>query len=191
MLCKGEYVALSDQDDIWTENHLEFLLQNIGNKSIVCGNSLLVDSEGNSKGIKLNEYESVLFFDDEKYIYRSLLNGNCLQGANMLMSLRFAKNCLPIPNAVPFHDMWFAVCACFVDGIYYTSEIINKYRQHGANVTSVSYHKRNFFQKLRSRFEFLMHGCPSDGFSYVENLKERYGVGNEDFEFIYHVFEKV
>ena len=29
-LCSGDYIALSDQDDIWTENHLQVLLENIG-----------------------------------------------------------------------------------------------------------------------------------------------------------------
>lgn len=191
-LCKGDYVALSDQDDIWMENHLEVLLQNIGNKSIACGNSLLVDSEGNSKSIKLNEYEGLLCFDDAKYIYRSLLNGNCLQGANMLMPLGFANKCLPIPNGVPYHDAWFAACACLDNGISYLFEIINKYRQHGENITFISHNlRRSFFQKLRSRIGYLKYGFKTDRFYYVENLKKRYGLENKDFEFIYHVYEKV
>lgn len=192
LLCKGDYVALSDQDDIWTENHLEVLLQNIGKKSLSCGNSLLVDSEGNSTNSKLNENEGLLYFDDSKYIYRSMLNGNCLQGANMLMPLGFAKKCIPIPSGVPYHDAWFAACACLDNGINYSFEIINKYRQHGGNITFMGHNrKRNFFQKLRLRIDFLKYGDAIDRFCYVDNLKERYGIENKDFEFIYHVFERI
>lgn len=192
-LCKGDYVALSDQDDIWTENHLEVLLQNIGDKSVACGNSLLVDGEGNSKNKQLNEIEGFFYFEyDTKYIYRSLLNGNCLQGANMLMPIGFAKRCLPIPNNVHYHDAWFAACACLDNGINYSFEIINKYRQHGGNITFAGHNiKRSFFQKLRSRIDFLKHGNESDRFYYVDNLKEKYGLENKDFEFIYNVFERI
>lgn len=46
-LCSGNYIALSDQDDIWLPEHLEVLYKNIGEKSTSWGNSLLIDSNGN------------------------------------------------------------------------------------------------------------------------------------------------
>lgn len=47
-LCKGEYIALSDQDDIWMTEHLELLVDNIQNKDLIAGNSELIDSLGRS-----------------------------------------------------------------------------------------------------------------------------------------------
>ena len=43
-LCKGEYIALSDQDDIWLVDHLKILLDKINNHSMVSGNAIMVDS---------------------------------------------------------------------------------------------------------------------------------------------------
>ena len=42
-LCTGEYIALSDQDDIWKSNHLEVLYEKINNKELICGNNLLIN----------------------------------------------------------------------------------------------------------------------------------------------------
>ena len=193
MLCKGEYVALSDQDDIWTENHLEILLCNIGEKSISGGNAVLVDEIGNPLGKKLNEVDKFFFFQEDKFLYRILFIHDPIQGASMLMPKSFVEKCLPIPENVLYHDAWFAACACLDNGISYTFEIINMYRQHGENITFSSHNKRrrNIFQKIRVRLDFLKYGDRTDRFYYVDKLKEKYGFKNEDFEFIYHVFERI
>lgn len=34
-LCNGEFIAFSDQDDIWTTNHLSILFEKIGKKILV------------------------------------------------------------------------------------------------------------------------------------------------------------
>lgn len=42
-LCSGEYIALSDQDDVWLLEHLSILLSNIHDLFICCGDAELVD----------------------------------------------------------------------------------------------------------------------------------------------------
>lgn len=191
-LCSGDYIALSDQDDIWPKNHLEFLLNNLGDKSISSGNAIMVDKDGNPTGRKLNEVERFCFFQEDKIIYRIIFMGNPIQGASMLMPKSFIEKCLPIPDGVNFHDAWFAACACLDKGINYSFEVITYYRQHGGNVTFFGHNiQRSFLQKLRSRIGFLGHGEATDRFCYVENLSERFGLENKDFEFIFNVFETI
>ena len=48
LLCSGEYIALSDQDDIWLPEHLEKLLKIIKGHKLACGNAELIDRNGNS-----------------------------------------------------------------------------------------------------------------------------------------------
>ena len=190
-LCKGDYIALSDQDDVRTENHLEVLKKGMKDYSISCGNSILTDIENHSLGINLNQVDGLFYFEPgAKFIYRSLLSGNCLQGANMLMPKIFVKKCLPIPEKVLFHDAWFSACACLENGVNYTFEIINNYRQHGNNITfsrRENTHKASVFQKIKN----LKNKIISDRFFYVEELKNRYGMENRDFEFIYKILNKI
>lgn len=44
-LCTGEFIALSDQDDIWEPWKLEESVKNIEGYDLLCTNSLLVDEE--------------------------------------------------------------------------------------------------------------------------------------------------
>lgn len=190
-LCSGEYIALSDQDDIWMENHLEVLLNNLGDKSISGGNALLVDENGRSKGIKLNEVDNFIEFDANKFIYRVLFVSDPIQGASMLMKKKFIDSCLPIPEKIKYHDAWFAACACLNNGVTYTFDVINKYRQHGNNVTFLAHNKDDsFFHRLNVKLSKLKYGVATDRFHYVEELKNRYGLTNKDFELIYSIFQK-
>ena len=44
-LCTGEYIALSDQDDIWTEDHLQVLYEGIGENDLVGANAYICYKE--------------------------------------------------------------------------------------------------------------------------------------------------
>ncbi|WP_296023787.1 glycosyltransferase [uncultured Treponema sp.] len=72
LLCSGEYIALSDQDDIWTKDHLEKLFSIIGKHSLACGNALMVDENGKSLGKNLNEVDGL-------FKMRYLVNAKFLQ----------------------------------------------------------------------------------------------------------------
>ena len=41
--CKGEYIALSDQDDIWQPDKIEILLSELNHEDAIYSNSLLID----------------------------------------------------------------------------------------------------------------------------------------------------
>lgn len=74
-LCTGEYIALSDQDDIWMPDHIEVLLAILGNRSLAVGNSLLVDESGQSLGLTLREQEGLIRIPDrqQELLYMDVL----------------------------------------------------------------------------------------------------------------------
>lgn len=194
-LCKSNYIALSDQDDIWEANHLSLLYDNLGAASISCANAFLIDSNGKRKKELLNENEGLFLFENRssKFLYRVLLKGNCLQGASMLMPAQFVKGCLPIPEKVLYHDAWFATCACFENGINYSFEVVNNYRQHGENVTFTSHNKHtiSFFQKMKTRVSILFSVTRTDRLDYIIELEKRYGLQNKDFIMIKAIIDDI
>ena len=177
-LCSGEYIALCDQDDIWLPEHLQFLLSNIGNSSISCGNAELISENGNSMGITLDRVQH-FFYTTGNYLYMLLLRGCKFQGASMLMPTKFAKKAIPIPDGI-YHDMWFALCACMENGIAYSTQVITKYRQHKNNVTEQSH--VHFVLKLIR--QFLFGGIPTVAFSCLNALQLRYEQNDKDFNLI-------
>lgn len=133
--CTGEYIAFSDQDDIWEIKHLEILLSIIGKKDLACGNALLVDRDNHSLGFTMREVAGIKNEVEPDRICWRLFNDNFVQGAAMLVRRELCENYLPVPDVVKFHDYWLALVASLNNGMIYTPEIILRYRQHGNNVT--------------------------------------------------------
>lgn len=137
-LCSGEYIALSDQDDIWLPEHLEKLLTLIEEADIACGDAELITSEGLSKDIFLSQTNQLYhIYNSTLLLYRIFCTRNVFQGSSMLMRRSFLYNTavLPIPDGVNYHDTWFAACACILHGIHYTFDVITQYRRHELNIT--------------------------------------------------------
>lgn len=169
-LCKGDYIALSDQDDVWAENHLEVLKSQIGDYMLSCGNSLIINGDGESKGYDLKKLEKfdVVPENNLDFAYKIFFCGNPLQGACMLLKREFLDTALPIPEGVGYHDAWFAAVASIQDNLIYTPIIINNYRQHDRNVTSYFNKDKNIILK-----NIISKSQENDRLAYCLALKKR------------------
>ena len=136
-LCKGDYIALCDQDDIWTPNHLELLLKAIGDNMLVCGNSELVDENNKSLCMTLLEQEGIVHLPKNSLDVALLvmLNHNPFQGAAMLFRREFIEYALPLPEQADYHDVWFAALSSLMDSFVYVNTPIVRYRMHGDNIS--------------------------------------------------------
>jgi len=141
-LCKGEYIALSDQDDIWLPNHIKILYEGIKMKDCddtydLCGaNAILVDSNNQELGTSMLESMSLNYLPKTQDEYKlKIIHGNFFQGAACMITRRLANRALPVPENVAYHDHWLALYACFLNGIIYIDETVLRYRQHEHNVT--------------------------------------------------------
>lgn len=149
-LCTGDYIALSDQDDVWTEEHLEVLFENIGENDLVGAGAFLSDKDGKPFEKEQNSHfrEHISCFiknKDDWFFY--LLHQNCFQGAASLFKKSLVKKALPIPENIQFHDYWLALIAASDGGFKYVDKKIFFYRQHGNNVTDNE--RLNFFEKIK------------------------------------------
>lgn len=126
--CRGEYIALCDQDDIWMPHKLETLVNGIGDHDAVYANSLLVDQNGQSLG---KEFSSMMKMRSY-YCGTPFLLCNSVPGHAILMRSDFVKNLLPFPQEI-FFDLWIAYSAAGNKGIRYVDEVLVHYRQHDAN----------------------------------------------------------
>lgn len=148
LLCSGEYIALSDQDDIWLDNHLEVLINNIANYSLIGGNAILVDSNNSELGITLLQSLPVDYIPESQTDFEfHLLHENFLQGAAILFKKDLVEKALPFPQGIKFHDWWLSLVACSDKGITYIDTPILRYRQHSSNVTTNE--KYNLINKVK------------------------------------------
>ena len=168
-LCDGEYIALCDQDDIWSPNHLEILKDAIKEKILACGNAELIDKDGNSLGTTFWEqeaFDSVPSSDLGKAKSILLFRGS-YQGAAMMIKRQIVKTALPIPEKYTFHDSWLALVACFCGGIACVDIPILKYRRIEESVTGMRKRKRSRF------YQHFNHIIWNDKLDAINALNER------------------
>jgi glycosyltransferase involved in cell wall biosynthesis len=171
-LCKGEYIAISDQDDIWTADHLAVLLENIGNNLICCGDSMLINENGE------NIYKYSEIFDDislvdtaEKKVLRILYGAHLFTGACMLIRVKALQKILPVPDFVVIYDIWFSLCGCLQNSFKYIPNIIRYFRQHGSNASG--FHRKWSLKYSLNNFMLIKHRI-SGRINYCLELLRRY-----------------
>lgn len=137
-LCTGDYIALSDQDDVWMPEKLalleaEFLAAS--NVGLVFTDAELIDADGRVMNGTL--WEKLPLRPEELKRLRSrrasdqLLEGSTVTGATMAFRVRFRDLVLPIPTDLPIiHDAWIAVLVASVDDVLPLSAPLIRYRQH-------------------------------------------------------------
>jgi len=129
LLAAGEFLALSDQDDIWDKQKLSLLMQEIGDYPIVYSNSELIDYNGNRIEKKLSDIKRLGDFDD----CLSFLVGNSAPGHAMIIRRSLVKASVPLAPMIP-HDHWLGFVATLTGKIKFVDKVLVQYRQHNANV---------------------------------------------------------
>ena len=173
-LCAGDYIALSDQDDIWYPYHLEVLKNNIGDNMLICAEEDLIKIRGERLNMtigyqqRLDRKPKCLYdFAMTSFYYRSPW-----MGAVMMMKKDFLPIALPIPEDAHNHDSWFSLLSCFYGGFKYVDIPISQFRQHGNNASGKRFHrKRNPVLVVLSRiFTPIKH---SDRPVFVSTILQR------------------
>lgn len=187
-LCKGEFVALSDQDDIWEKDHLETLQNLIGTNDIACGNAHLIDSEGKSLGIDLSEAD-FLYNTPKNYReipLRVFYNNGCFQGASMLIRRALLETALPLPAGVDYHDTWLTLVACYSNGFAYTMKVITQHRRHDLNAS-----KRTHWPTYLGFIHFKRNPVRPDRIAIADALKQRLAdkLNNKQLKQINHLYD--
>lgn len=137
-LCTGDYVALTDQDDLWLPDKLaqmEAEFKRAPNVGLIFSNAEIIDERGHSAGHSL--WEALPLRPAELRQLRSsgaidvLLPGSLVTGATLAFRARFKELVLPIPNDLPIiHDAWLALLIAAVSDVLPLPEPLIKYRQH-------------------------------------------------------------
>ena len=158
-ICKGDYVATCDQDDVWLPEKLENTMEAMrqGESLYGSGTPLLVHTD---LRVVVGEERRLLhpsFMEMMNIRHRSkdpikvLLAQNFVTGCTMLVNRALVREAMPIPPSAVMHDWWFALIAAARGRILHLPFPTILYRQHAANVAGA----RNFLslQNFRSSLD--------------------------------------
>jgi glycosyltransferase involved in cell wall biosynthesis len=129
--CRGEYIAPSDQDDIWLPHKIETLIKGINGSSLACSDAFLMDQKGEIFSNSAMAYSNFAPASGKAFI--RFLFSTFVTGCTALLSRELVQRALPIPEGEKYHDWWLAIVASTMNGISYIQEPLLKYRQHATN----------------------------------------------------------
>jgi glycosyltransferase involved in cell wall biosynthesis len=175
-LCKGEFIALSDQDDIWDLNKIKLQVEAIGDSQLVYHDSTLIDEKGKPTGKKMSDIINLYEGDNPKIF----LFFNCISGHSCMIRRDLLPWALPF-NKDFFHDQWLAYVAANVGKIEVIRESLVQYRQHNTSSTDIlnkrkkinkKYHENRDILKMKKELRWLKH-CESYQFNKYPDFVQK------------------
>jgi len=127
-LASGEYIAISDQDDIWNPLKLTKLFANIGKNWLIFSNSSFINNQDILTGGQL-----LNSFDLNDRTYKTILLANFVTGHTTLFKRTFLQYCLPFPP-IKYYDWWMGFIALYHSKITFLNESLTYYRVHSQSV---------------------------------------------------------
>ena len=154
---KGEYIFLSDQDDVWLPGRVEKVLEKLHAYDLVVCNAFIVDGEEKIL------HESYFEWKGSAAGFFTNLKKNSFIGCAMAFNRKIAKAVLPFPKQIAMHDVWIGLLAECTGKVLFLDERLIYYRRHDDNFTA-SVHKADnrlsdfsLSYKIRYRLSLLFH----------------------------------
>ncbi len=137
--CRCEFIALSDQDDIWRVDKLERLLQSIEDCDLVYSDARLIDAAGVILADSMRRAMHLPVLEGNPW--RELLFFNFVTGCTAMIRKRLFLRARPFPSGIVYHDRWLAFEAARGAGIASVDQSLIDYRLHGENHTGIGQFK--------------------------------------------------
>ncbi|RRA47456.1 glycosyltransferase family 2 protein [Acidipila sp. EB88] len=137
LLCTGDLIALSDQDDVWHRDRLAVSEQKLITSSeagLVFSDATLIDEEGRTLPAKL--WESIGFAESSRRAlhekdYTLCLRTRFVTGATAMFRTSLRDQCLPVGRGW-IHDEWIAAATPLFAEIEEINAPLICYRKHAA-----------------------------------------------------------
>jgi glycosyltransferase involved in cell wall biosynthesis len=170
-LCRGEIIALADQDDVWHSNKLSCMLEVFGRGNgigAVFSDAQLIDQD--SRPLSKSLWSSFVFTPREQDTFEDgqglkvMLKHTLVTGATMAFRSKFRDLIFPIPpNQI--HDLWIALLIASVSHLALIRRPVMQYRRHEGQQIGPG-PEFTFWQKLPRRVG------PDFYFREIEQLNE-------------------
>lgn len=152
--CRGEFIFVSDQDDVWRSDKTAAVLKEFQTKKVgaVLHDAQIIDGKRRPAG------EKTLFAlrGSRPGIWKNFWR-NSYVGCCMAFRRELLPVILPIPEPMYMHDYWIGTAAELSGGVALIREPLIGYRRHGENVTEMSHGSLAFM--VRKRLNILRCLC--------------------------------
>ena len=150
---QGNYIFLSDQDDVWLPNKIEKILPYLNEDRLVISDAWIVNSEL-EKIAELSKYRVY----KKGFFTNIYIRGGAPQGCVCAFTKKIKDFILPIPKNVLTHDFWIGLLSELKFNSVYVPEPLILHRRHNSTVSGTEKSYNSFFYILRYR-AFMLYEC--------------------------------
>ena len=157
LLSTGDYIFLSDQDDVWIEGRIKMMIKHLTESKVdlLTSNFKWIDQFGNSTHVKFDGVSSLQSNSFIKNIFDIFIGKTNYFGCAMLFTKNLVRYIAPFPGFIESHDLWIAKAGNLYRSQVHLDDITFHKRIHKNNATSTT-SKRSFIYKVFSRFVFML-----------------------------------
>ena len=183
-LCTGDVIALSDQDDVWSNHKLAIIEDSFNQRpsvGLVFSNADIVDE--NLQPLNRCMWDEIGFDAHKRKLvaagraFEVLITGWTVTGATMAFRSQFLNLSLPIPDGIAMiHDGWIALTIAAVADVVAIDKPLVKYRQHekqqiGAPERAPAVAEPRGVQAIETAFR--RRNSSADLYKILETLEQR------------------
>jgi glycosyltransferase involved in cell wall biosynthesis len=135
-LARGQFIFLSDQDDIWVAGKVQKVLaafQKDQDITLVYHNLEPVDVLGNRLHGRFPKYSEGAI-NPFIFLIRQLIKAQIF-GCACCLSRKRLNSLFPFPASVYAHDHWISVWAAVNGHIFFLNDVLVKHRKHDSNIS--------------------------------------------------------
>jgi glycosyltransferase involved in cell wall biosynthesis len=144
---KGEFIFLSDSDDVWLPQKVNLMTECLQNSVLVLSDCKIVDQ-------KLNTVYHSYFerYNPKASIFKTIMRNNLL-GCCMAFRKELLAIALPFPVGKDiWHDKWLVIIAMHIGKVTFLKKVLSLYRQNEQSTLTAYGIKHSFKEKLLWRF---------------------------------------
>jgi len=143
-LCIGDYIAFSDQDDVWLPDRLKKCYDAIQHEEhryspetplLVHSDRCLIDENGHI--IASSTMDAFSMRHEGVDPLKMLLARNFVSGSTCFCNKSLRERSLPFPEHIIYPDWWLAVIAASTGRLSFIPEATILYRKHEFNITGL------------------------------------------------------
>jgi glycosyltransferase involved in cell wall biosynthesis len=148
---KGDFIFLSDQDDIWLPGRLDKMMAFFDEYDMVVSDCKVVND--NLDVISESYFKLV---DGKPGFIRNLTRTSAYNGCCMAFKRSLLKRALPFPKHIMMHDFWIALIGELFYKVKFIYEPLVLYRRHSANSSFTGEKTPNsLYRKISFRIKTL------------------------------------
>lgn len=146
----GEWIFLSDQDDLWMDTKVATLSLLLKSNDLVLSDCCIINAEGSVISPSFFKYHR-----SRQGLIHNLFKNSYI-GCCMAFNRSILTHALPFPPDIPMHDWWIGLVAEIYAKPFFCTDSLVAYRRHGSNLSDSAQTSRySLFQKIRFRLNLI------------------------------------